>query len=229
MDLSLVDQLLLLSLNDEKGNFTGDSNSLGIAVSMGIIFELALKNRISISDKNIIVQNSEGLNDELLDFCFSEIVKFNKPRSLKEWVQDFQWKFDKIKQMSLQKLIDLGILKQKEEKFLWIFSKSLYPSENLLPENQLRRRIYEIVFNGERPSVQEIILLGIIDSLNLTLVFFGEKTKVESKKILKDYYSRIDEFGLINDTVKIINEEILALSTSLMTFVSTTTVLNSLN
>jgi len=110
-----------------------------------------------------------------------------------------------------------GILTKKEDKFLWVIPNNKYPTKNTIPENDLRRRLESILEQDKIPEVEEIMLLSLIETCNLTRGVFGkEKAKLYKKKIKTLVDSALSS-NLISTTVKEVHQIIMAMLIVLMT------------
>jgi len=227
MNLTLIDQLTLLALNDKKGTFIPDSTSFTYAIAGAIILELALKEKIEISDNRVKVKEASKTGDEVLDVYFDLILQSNKERKVKAWIEKLGEKAKHIKKDTLEKLIENQILAKKQEKFLWVFTYNKYPAQNSRPENHLKDRLYQIIMQGHRPELKEIMLLNLIESCSLGKEIFGKENTKDFKKKLK----HINEYDHLSDSVnKSIKEVCDAVNTMLiilMTTAATTTTINS--
>ena len=68
MKLSLINQLTLLSLDDENRSFIADSISYSYSLAGAISLELSLHNRIEVIHKNkVLVKDKINTGDSLLD------------------------------------------------------------------------------------------------------------------------------------------------------------------
>ena len=71
MNLTLIDQLTLLALDDHKGNFIPDSTTFSYALAGALILELILEEKISVSDDYIKVIDKNSIK-ELADLIEKE-------------------------------------------------------------------------------------------------------------------------------------------------------------
>ena len=148
-------------------------------------------------------------------------------RKLKYWVEQFGNKGDKIKKDTINKLLDSRILAEKEGKFLWVFKYSKYPAHNPTPENQLRKRLVDIVVHGHRPEMKEYMLLNLVDSCGLEKEVFGKEQAKTFKKKMK-LISKYDHLaGEVNASIRQVNEEVTAMLVIIMASVITTTTITS--
>ena len=91
-------------------------------------------------------------------------------------------RINKLWKAALDHLIRQGILKQENGKILWVFNVKRYPSVNTEPENQLRTRLHQVIFEDAAPSTQERILLSLLLSSDLLKAIVPDKAE---RKIAK--------------------------------------------
>ena len=125
-NLNLIDKLVLLALDDDKGTFLSDSMLFGYCIAGAILFELSIKERIQIFENKVQITNKEKLNDEVLDYCLEMISDSKKERKVNHWIEAIGNKEGALRKKALAKLISLEILEEKENKILWIFTNKKY-------------------------------------------------------------------------------------------------------
>lgn len=186
MTLNLIDQLTLLALDDDKGVFIPDSITFSYAIAGAVILELALEEILIFDCDKVSVNETKIVEDKILGSIVETIRKSEKVRTVKFWIEKFGQKSDEIKKDTLAKLIEDGILVKREEKILWVFQVDKYPTHDPKPENQLRKRLHDIVINGHKPNLKEVMLLNLVESCRLEQEVFGkENSKVFKKEIIK--------------------------------------------
>lgn len=225
MNLNLVDQLTLLALDDEKGNFITDSFSFAYGLAGAIILELSLQERIIVEGKKLKVRSEVNCGDALLDHFLDKISSSKKERSIQTWVETIGEKYTYIKEGTVEKLIKEGILRREEQKILWIFSVDKFPTENAKPENLLRKRLNDILLNEREVDMQEIMLISLIDMCELNNEVYGKERAKELKKKIKGIIEKGQLSSSIGKAVKEIHETLMAVMVILMasTVITTTT------
>lgn len=211
MNLTLIDQLTLLALDDEKGKFIPDSTTFSYALAGALILELILEEKVAISDEYVKLKDRSSTGDVILDEYIKKIDESKKQRKIKSWIDRFGQRSDKIKQATLKKLIDDRILEKKEEKILWVFNADKYPTYNPRPENQLRARLYDIVVNHHNPTLKEVMILNLVESCRLEYEVFGKENAKVFKKEIKRIKKDSEVSGVVNKSIKEICEAIAAL------------------
>jgi Golgi phosphoprotein 3 len=170
MNLTLVDHLTLLALDDENGSIIPDSITLSYALAGAAILELSLIGKVEVTDKRVNVVNERDTGDVLLDQCLREMAKSTRRKKVQVWIRKLGEKGSQIRKQTLSKLIDRGILTMRKKKILWDFDTKSYPAVNSQPENQLKARLHDIVVNYRKPDLRETMLLNLVDTCKLQRV-----------------------------------------------------------
>jgi Golgi phosphoprotein 3 len=224
MNLTLIDQLTLLALDDHKGDFIPDSTTFSYALAGALILELILEEKILVSDDYVKVIDKNPTGDLILDEYIKEISESSKQRKIKSWIDKFGQKSKKIKEATLKKLMDDGILVKKEEKLLWLFNIDKYPTNNPKPENQLRARLHNIVVNRHKPDLKEVMILNLVESCQLEVEVFGKENAKVFRKEIKKIKNDSEVTGVVNKSIKDICEAITAMLVIMIATAVTTNV-----
>ncbi len=226
MELNLIDKLILLALDDEKGSFSESSVFLGYGLAGAILLELTKKEKIKISNKKIAVLSSIKTGDMVLDPYLELITNSKKEKSLSHWIHTFTSKSTAIKDTTLNKLIQKGILIKEEKKFLWVFTLKKYPTKNPLPEHKLRIHLNKIIANTIKPEIDDMMLISLIDSCTLSRATYGKENAKKYKNNIKTIIESANAHKEINATVKEIQHEIEAIMVIIISSAVTTTIIN---
>lgn len=227
MNLTLIDQLTLLALDDKKGTFIPDSTSFAYAIAGAIILELALKGKIEITDNRAKVKETSKTGDKVLDTYFDLIIQSNRERKIKTWIEKLGEKAKQVKKDTLEKLIENRILVKKQEKFLWVFTYNKYPAQNSKPEYQLKDRLHHIILHDHRPELKEIMLLNLIESCGLGKEVFGKENAKNFKKKVKHINEYDQLAGSVNKSIKEVCDAVNTMLVVLMATAVTTTTISS--
>jgi len=187
--LSLYQETLLLAIRDDKGTFS--SGYFLYAIAGTIISELLLLQRIVAgSDKYQIVGvvDRSTTGDEILDEALSLIYASSKPRKMQHWVVKIA-NLPKLKHRIAQQLCDLGILRHDEKTVLWIFSQQRYPEIDGTYEDNIRRRMADVMFNEHaKPDDRTAVLIAVASHAGLLKANF-------SPEELRQYKKRIQQLS----------------------------------
>lgn len=225
--LNLADKLLLLVLDDEKGNFATQPFALTYGLSGAILLELSLKECIKIVDSKVIVNARKKLDDVLLDTYLQVLVNSKKERTLQYWVQQFGGKEKAIKVAIIDKLIAHKILVKRAQKFLWGFNNDVFPTVNAKPENRLRKRLYEIIEYSKKPTIEELMLMGLINSCNLNTTVYGKERTKRCKSNIKAIIAEVKNETAISETVKEVHQIIVSMLVIIISTSVATAVVNT--
>ena len=149
VSLCLHHELVLLLLDDAKGNFKGGMYQYGMAGA--VLSELLLQGLIKVAvdePKNVDVLSANSVGDPLLDDALKLIKDSNAKRPLKHWVAAIA-NMPKLCQRVAGQLCDLGILKHDETKVLWIFTRQLFPEVEGSYEDAIRKRMADVMFTTD--------------------------------------------------------------------------------
>jgi len=202
MELNIIEKLILLSLDDEKGNLLSSGPQFNTAIAGAVIAELIILEKLRISEKRIKVSNTISTGDKVLDYALSEIRKSKKDKKLSHWVFTLANKAPKTIEIYEQKFIDNKIVYRQESKVLWFFNKTNFPAKDSSLENIFRTELNNIIFKNKPAELNNKILIGLIEASNLNKEIYGKKLSKETKRIIKDIYKSDNLALIIHDKVQ---------------------------
>ncbi|WP_171016820.1 GOLPH3/VPS74 family protein [Pseudalkalibacillus caeni] len=212
--LTLPEKLLLLGLHDQKGTIvTSASTALMYGLAGAVLLELTFYDKLDLHKKKVIVKDPSTTGDELLDQVLLHIHESTKQRTPKYWVMTIGNKLN-IKNRLLDRLIEKEILRKVEDKILWVFSRNLYPPSNPLPEQELRKRIKEAVFQDGEREERIVALLSLIKACNLINEVFEPDERKAAKKRIKAISSEETYGKAVSQIVSEINTSIIVATTT---------------
>lgn len=225
-NLNLIDKFLLLALDDKKGSFNSGAFALTYGFAGAILIELSLRECIHLAHKKVVVNKLKSIDDVLLNKYFDILKNSNKENSLKHWIHKFGNKERDIKKETLNKLISKGILTKKEEKFLWLFNNNKFPTINSKPENILREKLYKIIALNKKPSLDELMLISLVDTCNLNKIVYGKEQYIRCKKNIESVISDIEN-SILSTTIKEVHKQITTMMLVIISAsIATTTATN---
>ncbi len=211
--LKLHEELLLLSLRDEKGTFAS-SGMLEYAIGGALLSELLLLKKIDtdqVKKKKILIDlvNSSPTGDPVMDECLDKLKKAKRRADMKTWVMRFA-RIKKLKHRIAEQLCHKGILRADEDKVLLIFNRKIYPEINPAPENALVKRLHEGIFTDKQDiDPRTSIIISLAKHVDLLKHHFD-------KKELKSRKKRIKQIGEGQATAKAAKEAIQAVQAAVM-------------
>ncbi|MFH1737603.1 MAG: GPP34 family phosphoprotein [bacterium] len=223
--LTLPEELLLLALDDEKGKTVGSAaGALPFGLAGALIFELHLSEQIALRGKNVTVTDNGPLDDEILDLGLRHIRDSKKVRSLDYWIGSLSSKIRDLQQRIIDRLISKGILKQEEQRVLWVFPVQRYPTDDPRTESDVRKRIRSVILHGKQPDLRTVLLLSLVKACNLIPEVF-RKDEVEHAKERIEHLTQKEPVGeAITHAVQAVQAAVIAsimASTVMTTAIST--------
>ena len=225
--LFLHEEVTLLALSEEKGTVeTG--NWYPQVVGGAVLAELMRNERVRVQSKTeaeatgslfnrkpkLVVIDPSPLGDELVDQWLKKISASDKLRPVDYWLNKIAG-VSQLKARVASRLVDLGILEEKEAKVLWVFNRTVYPEAQSGPEEEIRRRLDDAIFNDNTEAdVGTILLLSLVKSGEFLPHLF-ERKAIKSRRKHIDKLIAGEKFGaataaLIESTQAVIVTVIVA-------------------
>lgn len=224
MELNLVEEFLLIALDDDRGVFVIDSTHLHYGFAGALLLELAVRDKIAIDGDYVRLKSRSHEPEVALNKAIDLIAESSKPRKTKDWLGKLAQKAGEMKNDTLQRLIQRGILRKEEHKILWIIPNNKYPMSNSNPENKVRERLKNVMMDGGKSEPRDIMLLSLIDVSDLTKEAFRDQADYkEVKRKIKEITEDIRISQAINKSIREIQTAIMiAITTTLVVTTITT-------
>jgi Golgi phosphoprotein 3 len=184
--LSLYEELLLLSIHEDKGIFIGSTlERLKPGLVGAILAELALGAKISSTNNHRLhVADATPSKDSILDAALSALQKSDKERKFGFWLNNLYPNTEKLLKKVSKNLVQKGILTQEDSNLVWVIPSPLHPEENSSTKFVVIRHLRNIVLAKEQPSPREITLLSLLSACGLLdLVFLRDERKTANQYI----------------------------------------------
>ncbi len=184
-DLYLFEEVILLTLKDEKGTFYA-KNYLP-AVAGAIMAEFLLTGRIEIEGKRKLVNliSDEHFGDPLLDEILGKIQGAKRRASLQTWVQRITTT-SKLSRRTLEGLCRRNILREDEQQILVLFKHKVYPEVDHTAEQRIIWKLHEAIFSlREDLEPRVVVLLALAKAADLLTIPFERRELKEQKQRIK--------------------------------------------
>lgn len=173
--LLLSETLMLTALHDNKGTIVfAASSSFPFALAGAVLMDLFFARAIDLGEKHLTVNTKEKNGDPILDTALELILKINKEKSVKYWINRLGNNIKSVKNAVLKSLVSRDILFEERGKILYFFPITRYKTKNPAVENELRTRLRSIVLFGDFPSERDTVLLSLIGASNLIRELFDK-------------------------------------------------------
>ena len=210
-NLSLMEELMLLSLHDEKGSQMA-GQWIGFGLAGAALLELTLMDRLDLEDEKHLVATGKAAStgDDILDTVLDLVRDSAKPRPVKHWVKAIPKKIKGIHNIIVDRLVDKSILKEEEAKILFIFPIKRYPEKNPGPEKEIRTRIHRAIAGSTAVDTRTAGLIALMGACKLTKHVFERGERSHANRRVKEI-SKSSRYGkVVAQVVKQTEEEISA-------------------
>ena len=173
--LTFVEEIVLLALDDKKGKFVDlPPLALDQALAGAALLELAFQNRIDTDLTHLTLVSDKATGDRMLDPILKEIVAAKDKKDAKYWVGVISADGEKIRDAALAKLVEKGVLKKEEKKFLWVIPGRRYPMIQEQEEQEVRTRIRQVVVDVTVPSPRDVVIISLASACQLLRTVFSD-------------------------------------------------------
>ena len=196
--LRFSEEVLLLLLEDESGRFVHVPElSLRCILSGAVLMDLALESRIDTDPKKLIVLDETPVGEELLDPALKMIVESDKEGDARYWVEYISRDADRIRERTLKRLVEKGIIRKEEDRFLWVFRTRRYPVIDGKVELEVKHRIFGILFSDDLPDPRDIVIIGLADTCGI----FKHLLSEQEHKRARGRIAQVRQMDLIGQAV----------------------------
>ena len=165
--LRFAEEVLLLLLNDEGGRFAAVPKwSQDYALAGGVLMDLALENRIDTDLEKLVLVDATPLGDSLLDSTLADIAA-GEQQDARYWVERTAQRADAIRDEALSRLVNVGILESRDDRFLWVFRSRRYPLIDGKAEREVKLRIMGVLFSSDIPDPRDVVIICLADACGI--------------------------------------------------------------
>ncbi|WP_199550782.1 GPP34 family phosphoprotein [Streptomyces sp. N35] len=178
MTITLAEEIMLLSLDDESGS-AQQKQAAAWAVAGGILLELVLAGRVLVSGKQLAVVDAAPTGEPLLDGRLEQIRAWIGDRG-KRRVNDWLMKeHGKVIAPTVERLCARGVVVEEKRKALGIFPVRRYPEADATVEAELRERLGAVVLEGAEPDARTAGLVALVHGAGLHQSAFPGRRRKE--------------------------------------------------
>ena len=210
--LRFAEEIILLLLNDDDGRFARVSNfSFDYAMAGAVLMDLALECRIDTDLEKLVLIDATPTGDSLLDPALAEIAE-NDGHDARYWVERIALRGEELREESLKRLVEHGILERVDDRFMWVFKSRRYPTIDGQVQREVKLRIMEVLFSNEIPDPRDIVIICLSDACS---IFRGIFTADELARV-EPRIEQVRRLDLIGQAMKQAIQDIeLTLATAL--------------
>ncbi len=207
--LCFAEEIMLLLLDDRDGSFLPvPHSSVKSALAGAVLMDLALRDRIDTDPHRLILADETPTGDSLLDPTLARIAASGQSHDAQHWVWRTADQADEIRDAALARLVEKGILRRQENRFLWVFRSRRYPAVDGKAEREVKLRILGVLLSDELPDPRDIAIIGLCDACGILDHMMAPRELAHARQRI-DQVSKLD---LIGQSVAHVIEQIRALS-----------------
>ena len=208
-EITLVEEILLLLLHEEKGTLRPVPNyTLHIALAGAVLMELAINNRVDCGLDSFTVMDNNPIGDPILDRYLQQVSATDAQKEVKYWLNHIADDGEELVKLGFDRLVERKILGETEKRLLWVVKTKIYPTLDGSVEHNAKLRLMNLLYSDDLPDPRDVVMFNLLDSCDMFRVLLPvpEVTRLQSKiRTL----SQLDLIGL--ETSKLIREIQIAL------------------
>ena len=209
MNITIVEKILLLLLDDEKGTLPPVPQlTLHFVLAGAVLMELAMRGKIDTDDENILVVDRSAVGEEILDSTLALIASEPENREINFWINKIADDGAELTELGFKRLVEREVLEVNEKHYFWIVKTQTYPIVDDSPERRVKLRIMNILYGDEEPEQKDIVIICLMDACDMFRTILGP-TELSKVRARIDEVAQLDEIGQI--TTKLVRDIQVAL------------------
>jgi hypothetical protein len=206
--MNLAEEFALLAYGDDGAPDT-DSVRLDNGLGGSLLLELAIRERLAIHDKNVVVRDESPTGDPLVDQALDRIAADGKPRRPGYWVTKFA---KDTRQLALDRLVEQGVLNREQDTVLLVFPRTRYPAPDGVqpaPETEIRQRLIAAVSGPGPVEPRTAALCALVAATNLDRKVFRDLDRKAVKARLTEISAGAWAASAVQKTIEEIQAAVL--------------------
>jgi MHS family proline/betaine transporter-like MFS transporter len=166
--LGLIEEFLLLTLEDEGGEFDNVPDvHLNCGLAGAALMDLSIRGRIDSDLKAVWAVDTTPTGDEILDKVLAQIAGETARLDARTWIGRLSSDAAAIREAALRQLCARGVLRREDHRFLWVLKARRYPVVEGQERPEAKRRILALLFNNELPDPYDSSLIALADACSV--------------------------------------------------------------
>jgi len=212
--LTIAEEFLLLSHDEDSGRMLYASQPITqIALVGAVLMDLAMADRIDNDLEKLMLVDATPIGEPALDHVLAKIAaEQNGERSVRDWIDRLAPEAERIRELSLERLIERGILKQEEGRFLWVFPMRRYPMVDNKEQTEVKLRLAQLLMSDDIPDIRDVAILNLADACGLLHEVFSSHELAR----LEERIEQVTRLDLIGQAISATIEELRAALVTVM-------------
>jgi Golgi phosphoprotein 3 len=193
--LGFVEEIVLLLLDDSEGQIVElPVSAAHVVIAGAALMELALRNRIDTDVKTLIVVNRAATGDDILDDALAHLTELGGEFNIPAALYGIAVRSEGYRQKALKRLIEHGILRDQNGRFLWVSPTRQYPVIDDREQREVRARLRQILLTDEIPDPRDVVLLCLVEASHLLGLVLSPDEKTQTAARIQQL-TRLDLIG----------------------------------
>ncbi|MBV1850815.1 GOLPH3/VPS74 family protein [Catellatospora tritici] len=173
MELSLAEQLVLLSYDDVSGRPLLNTAQLDCGVEGAILLTLSYAGKLVLNHGHLEVSDPTPTGDPVLDASLARIATETTRYHTPDW-WIYHLASPRHREALLERLVERGIMVREDHAVLGVFHRRRYPERDTVVEKELITHLRQVVNRMAAPDRQSVSLLALAHTLLLDRHLFPE-------------------------------------------------------
>lgn len=170
--LTVAEEFLLLTANPDETSavpvvhLADDRLGIKFAMTGAALMDLGLRGRIDADVERLWVHDPSPTGETSIDPVLARLVELSERNGGKCPIADTIKDLDAINcyQLALDSLRSRGLVNERTERVFWLFAKKSLVVGDLDAMAAIRKRIHDVLFNGEIPDPVDACLMSLLDA-----------------------------------------------------------------
>ena len=193
--LGFVEEIVLLQLDEHGKLIELPLSAADVVLAGAALMELALRNKVDTDLNRFFVVDREPTGDEILDDALGALDGVMETDTTTSGaIERITLNAHPYRDIALKRLVEKGVLREEEGRFLWVFHTRRYPVIDDTEQREVRTRLRQLILTDEIPDPRDVVLLCLIDACGLLgLVLSLDEIAVRRQRI--EQLTRLDLIG----------------------------------
>jgi Golgi phosphoprotein 3 len=192
--LGFVEEIVLLQLDEHGKLIELPLSAADVVLAGAALMELALRNKVDTDANRFYIVDREPTGDEILDDALGALTADGDDTTTSGAIERISLNARRYRDLALRRLVEKGVLREEEGRFLWVFHTRRYPVIDDTEQREVRARLRQLILTDEIPDPRDVVLLCLIDACGLLgLVLSLDEIAARRQRI--EQLTRLDLIG----------------------------------
>jgi hypothetical protein len=182
-NLLLAEEIFLLTHNDDSGRTSG-ALAIDAGLAGALLMDLAAQELVD-TDGEAITPVAGTASHPLLASAHAELLQ-GETRTAKQWVVRLPKVLKPLRSQVGQSLVERGVLTQQKSRILGLFPTTRWPQADPAPEQDLHRRLIDVLVDGAEPDPHMALLISLMSSQGLVRRVVDKDHRKQAESRAKD-------------------------------------------